>query len=155
EVVPAIAALLELLATKAKLQLRAIDVDAGGAELSGAHVEMTRVVWPDGTFESSANGGVTPAELLIEPGEYRVTVVDASGDRTSEQRLTARPGEEITRLAFIRSTATVTASMAFVPAAEFPYGPPSVSTSVVHVDEFWIDPSETTKAQWAEFWNAF
>jgi formylglycine-generating enzyme required for sulfatase activity len=159
---------LDAAVQRTTVQIKAIDLDAGGADVSLIEVEGQLVHWPDCTLGAPIRLPIRDGAIVLEPGEWRVTVIDLEGGRFSELRLLAMPGADLgTQPAFLRGSETVTATMERVAAATFPFGVakdvyaglrrstqeskfPEVATSV---GEFFIDPCETTKEEWADFWH--
>jgi formylglycine-generating enzyme required for sulfatase activity len=160
----ALAKVLAKLRLKAVVRVRAIDLDAQGAEFSGGEVVGQLVDLPGSELGPPIRLGVTPLPPTeLESGDWRITVVDASGTepRFSEIRILANPGDDLgTRVMFLRETSNVTASMAARDACSARFGTPpekhensgEIPETTRHVGKLWIDPYETTCAEYSRFY---
>jgi len=149
----------------AMLRLRVVDLDSGAIDPPGAHVYAQPVDLPSNTIGDAIDLGVTPLPVRpLEPGDWRLTVVDGSGkeERHSQLRVLALPGDTaLLRVAFLRRTDRVIAGMAFREGTDIRFGiPPDQKPTIidlaetrVHVDDLWIDPYEVTCKEYSDFYR--
>ncbi len=143
------------------IELHAYDLEAGGEELFGAEVWIQEVKFPTNDLHRASQVGSTPWTGAIVPGDWRITIVDGAQHRHSELRVLALPGEDLgRRVAFLRSTERVVATMAHKPAARIKHGKADGSRTRVpeaavdaDIDELWVDPYEASNDRWAAFWR--
>lgn len=156
--------IVALSAQSASIRLRVIDLDDGGREVKGAAIWRQEAQFPTGLLDAPERVGESPLDDLLPAGDWRITVVAPDGLRHSELRVLATPGADLgLRVAFLRPTDGVTEGMARRPAASVSFvaiggtppadADPSLTTPTAEVPELWIDPHETSKEQWAAFWN--
>jgi formylglycine-generating enzyme required for sulfatase activity len=159
-----LAGLIAKVTNRAVLRVRAVDLDAGGQARSGAVVYAQPILLPESSFGPVRRLGVTPlAPCQLECGDWRLTVVDASGaePRFSELRILAMPGVDLgLRVAFLRATADVTVGMAHRDECTAYCGwPPDNPAAALdcpqtasNVEELWIDPCEVTCTEYSDFY---
>lgn len=159
-----LAKLIAGLTRKAVLGVRAIDLDADGADFDGGIVYAQPVALPGDELGAPIRLGVTPLPPTgLDSGDWRITVVDRQGkeSRFSEIRVLANPGEDLgTRVLFLRTTSEVTAKMAAREACTAKFGAPAdqkptefdLPETVRRVEKLWIDPYEVTCAEYSEFY---
>jgi formylglycine-generating enzyme required for sulfatase activity len=145
------------------MELRAIDLDAGGEELRGATVYVQELLFPSNELGSATKVGLSPWKGTLAPGEWRITVVDPERVRHSELRVLALPALPLgLQVAFLRSTAEVVQGMAHRDATKFTFCEPAELAKhrypggpiECESGELWVDPFEVTKARWADFHRA-
>ncbi len=156
EIPEALARLLSAADQQAKLQLRVVDLDAGGEQVASAEVFAQCMNASMGPLSapSQVHDGPVPCALTLAAGEWRLTVVHRPSGRHGELRLMALPQQDLgIQVVFLRDTETVLRGMAYRPATTIRYqigeGAPE---SEVDVAEMWIDPYETSKEEWGAFY---
>jgi formylglycine-generating enzyme required for sulfatase activity len=159
-----LAQLVAQIRTKAVVRLRAVDLDAGGADVAAFRVFVQPILLPSNDVGEPRELSVTPLRPFeLDSGDWRITVVDTVGapPRHSELRLLAQPGEDLgLRVAFLRRTEGVLEGMAYresatilfgTPPARAPLGSLDLPETSARVEELWIDPHEVTCEAYAAF----
>jgi formylglycine-generating enzyme required for sulfatase activity len=159
-----LAQLVALIRTQAVVRLRAVDLDAGGADVAAFRVFVQPILLPSNDVGEPRELSVTPLRPFeLDSGDWRITVVDTEGapPRHSEMRLLAQPGEDLgLRVAFLRRTEGVLEGMAHresatirfgAPPSSVPLGPFDLPETSTSVEELWIDPHEVTCEAYAAF----
>jgi hypothetical protein len=153
--------LINSVAGLASLRIKVIDLDAGGIPFEGAQF-FIQAAGPTNALGSPAAVDWPHGQGSLEPGDWRITIVDPEHVRHSELRVLAFPGDEFDQVAFLRATDEVTSGMAYRPAAEFIYLPverggeandPAQDPlrEICLLPELWVDPCEVTQEDWARF----
>lgn len=161
-----LAQLVARIRTKALVRLRAVDLDAGGADVAAFRVFVQPILLPSNDVGEPRELSVTPLRPFeLDSGDWRITVVDTNGEqpRHSEMRLLAQPGEDLgLRVAFLRGTDGVLAGMAHRDGATIRFGKPSSSEPLgsldlpetsTRVEELWIDRCEVTCEAYSAFYR--
>jgi formylglycine-generating enzyme required for sulfatase activity len=159
-----LAQLVAQIRTQAVVRLRAVDLDAGGADVAAFRVFAQPILLPSNDVGEPRELSVTPLQPFeLDGGDWRITVVETAGaqPRHSELRLLAQPGEDLgLRVAFLRRTEGVLDGMAYRESATIRFGtPPSraplrpfdLPETSARVEELWIDPHEVTCEAYAAF----
>jgi formylglycine-generating enzyme required for sulfatase activity len=159
-----LAQLVARIRTKAVVRLRAVDLDAGGADVAAFRVFVQPILLPSNDIGEPRELNVTPLRPFeLDSGDWRITVVETEGapPRHSELRLLAQPGENLgLRVAFLRRTEGVLEGMAYRESATIRFGTPPSSAPLgllelpetsARVEELWIDPHEVTCEAYAAF----
>jgi formylglycine-generating enzyme required for sulfatase activity len=160
--------LVALIRTRAVVRLRAVDLDAGGADVAAFRVFVQPILLPSNDIGEPRELSVTPRRPFeLDSGDWRITVVDTEGSqpRHSELRLLAQPGEDLgLRVAFLRRTEGVLEGMAYresatirfgTPPSRAPFGSLDLPETSTRVEELWIDPHEVTCEAYAAFVATF
>jgi formylglycine-generating enzyme required for sulfatase activity len=144
--------------------VHAIDLEAGGVEVTGARVFAQSVALPENTLRAAIELGATPLPPHeLDSGDWRLTVVDDHGPemRHSELRVLALPGEDLgLRVVFLRRTADVVQGMAYREACSSRCGTPHDAVTgpldqpetTSSVGELWIDPFEVSCEDYSRFY---
>lgn len=148
-----------------QLQLRIIDLDAGGALLDGLPVYAEYAELATGRLGEPTFLGYAPFLQKLQPGDVRITVIDRARRRQSVLRLWVLPDRPIApQLAFLRAV-PFGSEVAHFAGGTFTYGtrtreglPSPVTRPLSHrpggpeeLGPFAIDVHETTNEQYLAF----